>query len=104
VTVDFPTTSRELEMQLVQQGHFLLECVHNCGHTEPPFPSAHGESKYADLWRVVLDHPYWLSPGESPYRSEALPEALTPWCGIGAGSATPRHGPGCPPADTGCLH
>lgn len=98
--VNFQAASKNLETALQSRGHFFLECVHNCGHAEPPFEAPLGLSTYAGLWQFVFDHPYWLEPGASPYLKEGLPAAMPPWCGIGAGSATPRTGvcpnkPGC---------
>ncbi|MCS6915710.1 MAG: hypothetical protein RMK29_10090 [Myxococcales bacterium] len=93
--ISFHNASQELENALVRGGHFFLECIHNCGHAEPPFEGPPGLSKYAGLWQFVFDHPYWLRAGESPYRTGPLPAGLPPWCGIGKGSARPRTGP-CP--------
>ncbi|MBI5489857.1 MAG: hypothetical protein HY905_21155 [Deltaproteobacteria bacterium] len=90
--LEFQTTSRHLEDALVADGHFFVECVHNCSHAEPPFAPPPGESTYSFLWRFVLDHPYWLRDGESPYQVTGLPVASPEWCGLGPGSATIRVG------------
>lgn len=87
--LSFQTMSGDLENGLQSGGHFFLECVHNCGHSEPPFSG--GASAYEGLWQFVLDHPFWLPAGYSPY-SQALPSTLPAWCGIGKGSAVPRTG------------
>lgn len=87
----FEDISHTLEDELIKDGHFFVECVHNCGHSEPPFAGPAGYSKYKGLWDFVLDHPYWLAPGESPY-SGGLPADMPEWCGIGKDSATPRTG------------
>ena len=34
--IRFNVISKTLENELTRDGHFLLECVHNCGHAEPP--------------------------------------------------------------------
>lgn len=53
---------------------------------------AAGFSKYQSLWQFVMDHPYWLPKGQSPYLTDGLPKVMPEWCGIGKGSATPRTG------------
>jgi len=87
----FQTLSKQLEKDLTDSGSFFLECVHNCGHSEPPFASG-VSSKYQGLWDFVLDHPYWLPAGQSPYQTLGIPSSVPEWCGIGAGSAQPRTG------------
>jgi predicted esterase len=98
--MNFVETSQELETSLTAGGHFFLECIHNCGHAQPPLDVPPGLSAFAALWQFVFDHPYWLKPGESPYLQGGITPSLPMWCGIGAGSATPRTGeclepPGC---------
>jgi len=96
--MNFDRASKRLESSLVTDGHFFLECVHNCGHDVPPFdaPPA-GGLVFEPVWRFVLDHPYWLGAGQSPYTSQALPAAFPSWCGKGQGGATPRPaGAACP--------
>ncbi len=98
--VNFQTASKALETQLVKDGHFFVECVHNCGHAEPPLEAPAMLSKYAAFWEFAFAHPYWLGTGESPYKASGLPSSYPSWCSIGAGSATPRTGmcpdkPGC---------
>jgi len=97
---NFEDTSHDLEMHLESGGHFFVECIHDCGHAEPPLEAPPGASKYAAIWRFVLQHPYWLRAGESPYLVSGLPDDLPDWCGIGRGSATPRVGD-CP--GSACL-
>jgi len=89
--LNFTDISHDLEMNLTSGGHFFLECIHNCGHAVPPFDPPPGESKFKSLWQFALDHPFWLDPGESPYKA-GLPGDLPAWCGIGMNSATPRTG------------
>lgn len=98
--MNFEETSKTLEKSLDDGGHFYLECVHNCGHAEPPLDAPAGMTNFAALWQFVFDHPYWLKPGSSPYTSDGIPKELPTWCGIGAGSSTPRTG-SCPNAP-GC--
>lgn len=99
ITVDFQASSLALEAELVADGHSIIECVHNCGHGVPPFEDG-GELSAAPLWEYFMNHPYWLSPGNSPYRWSGLPDSFPSWCGVGAGSASPRTGecaaPACP--------
>ncbi len=93
VAIDFEAGSHNLESALVDAGHPVLECIHNCGHSEPPFePPSPELTKYIGMWRFWLDHPYWLADGETPW-SEGLPEGTPDWCGLGVGTATPREGP-----------
>ncbi len=90
--MDFNQTSQTLESELAADGHFVLECIHNCGHAAPPFEVPNAPTAFAPMWEFVLQHPAWLTPGTSPYQTEGIPEAIPPWCGIGVGSATPRTG------------
>ncbi len=103
VGMDFMVASHSLEDGLVAGGDFFIECKHNCGHVEPPLDAHAGESKYAPIWRFAFDHPFWLGPGQSPWAS-GLPADMPAWCGIGKGGATPRSGPGCPPAENPCQY
>ena len=91
VAVDFNNTSLDLETNLDADGHFILECIHNCMHTAPPFDMAPGQTAFAPMWDFVLAHPYWLEDGESPYADE-IPENTPEWCGVGVGGSTPREG------------
>jgi predicted esterase len=89
--LSFQTLSTTLESDLTSRGHFLVECVHNCGHSTPPFEPSQG-SLFGSMWQFAFDHPFWLSPGVSPYQSIGLPAGMPAWCGIGKGGATPREG------------
>ena len=89
--LNFTDISHDLETHLAAGNHFFVECVHNCGHSVPPFEPPPGESKFKSLWQFSLDHPFWLDPGESPYQN-GLPADLPAWCGVGMGGATPRTG------------
>jgi predicted esterase len=91
--VNFEDASRELEGALGTDGHFMVECTHNCGHAVPPFDAPPpGGLRFDMMWRFLLDHPYWLPVGQSPYASAsgALPPSFPSWCALGAGKATPR--------------
>ncbi|HGG57930.1 MAG TPA: hypothetical protein ENK31_09065 [Nannocystis exedens] len=93
VAVDFDQASQALEVGLVEDGHFVLECVHNCQHSTPPFDVPMGLPTFAPLWMFALDHPYWLEDGDSPYAATgALPSGYPEWCAIGAGNAEIRVG------------
>lgn len=96
VLLNFEKASKALENHLKKDGHFFIECIHNCQHAEPPITPNAGKSKYESLWDFFLRHPFWLKPGESPYLITSWPYANVPWCGIGAGSAKSRTG-SCPP-------
>jgi predicted esterase len=85
----FDAASKDLENNLQANGHFFIECLHSCGHSQPPFTAPAGKSQYAGLWQFVFDHPFWLTPGDSPYKATGLPDTLPKWCGIGKGSAGP---------------
>lgn len=91
VAVDFNATSLDLELNLDAEGHFVLECIHNCMHAAPPFDMAAGETAFAPMWEFVMAHPYWLEDGQSPYLG-GVPDSMPEWCGVGLGGATPREG------------
>ncbi len=93
VAVDFDETSQELEKGLDEDGHFVVECVHNCQHSTPPFDAPMGFPTFAPLWMFALDHPYWLADGDSPYaEAGGLPLGYPEWCAIGVGSSEIRVG------------
>jgi hypothetical protein len=87
IIIDFEATSKDLEQNLEADGHFVLECIHNCNHSTPPFQVEPGETSFAPLWDFFLDHPYWLAPGESPYEEFGIPAGMPDWCAIGVGNA-----------------
>jgi predicted esterase len=89
--MDFKQTSADLEAHLVADGHFVVECIHNCGHAPPPFALPGAPTDFAPMWAFVLAHPYWLEPGASPYAA-GLPPEMPTWCAPGVGRATPREG------------
>jgi poly(3-hydroxybutyrate) depolymerase len=91
--VMFDQAMRNLEAGLQQGGHFVVECIHNCGHGVPPLEPVEGQSLFTPLFRFVTDHPYWLPDGVSPYTTEGLPLGMPPWCAIGVGNAIARTDP-----------
>ena len=89
IVIKFQETSQDLEMHLVEGGHFVVECIHNCNHSTPPFEVPDDMTAFAPLWDFMFAHPYWLEPGQSPYNSEGLPPSMPTWCAIGVGNAVP---------------
>jgi predicted esterase len=83
----FETLSKNLETDLDKDGHFIVECIHNCGHAVPPFEYM---PPLEIIWRFLLDHPFWESRGASVYSDAGLPKSAPTWCAIGKGKATPR--------------
>lgn len=104
IGMDFSVASKTMEQKLTSDGHFFIECKHNCGHVEPPLDAPMGESKYAGMWQFALNHPFWLPEGQSPFLETGLPPEMPSWCSIGANSATPRSGGGCPEAENPCVN
>jgi hypothetical protein len=92
VAVDFEAASQNLEQGLSADGHFILECVHNCAHGAPPFDAPMSMTEFEPLWRFVVDHPYWLEDGQSPWSDAGLPSGMPQWCAVGAGQAMIREG------------
>lgn len=87
--LNFNTASTNLRNSLRSNGHFVMECVHNCGHAAPPVDDP--AAGLSVLYRFAMDHPFWLSPGQSPWASTGMPPGTPSWCSI-AGSPTPRGG------------
>lgn len=93
---NFSDGSKDLEDELVSEGEFFVECIHNCGHAVPPFDVPAGGTLFQSMWDFVLAHPYWVAPGTSPWQTSGFPAGFPGWCGMGKGSAVPRTGPnGC---------
>ncbi len=97
--MNFHQTSQTLGAELTEDGHVVLECIHNCGHAAPPFEIPGAPTTFAPLWEFTFDHPYWLPAGLSPYTG-GIPATMPEWCAVGMGSSTPRTGectgePGC---------
>jgi len=89
--LSFAALSNYLEDYLTEDGHFFVECIHNCFHAEPP-SDEEAQTKYAFLWAFAFDHPYWLEDGKSSYLVNGLPDMFPEWCGIGDESAEIRQG------------
>jgi predicted esterase len=102
IGMDFSVASHTLEQELTSEGHFVVECKHNCGHVEPPLETPPGQSKFAGMWHFALDHPFWLAAGDSPWLVDGVPEQAPAWCGIGMGGSEPRTGGGCPEPENPC--
>jgi len=102
IGMNFSVASRALETAMTADGHFLVECRHNCGHVEPPLTPVAGESQYAGMWQFALNHPFWLPAGQSPFIAAGLPASMPAWCAIGMGNSSPRSGGGCPAAENPC--
>lgn len=88
--VDFERATNNLKSALNRDGHFVMECIHNCGHAAPPIDDP--TIGLGVLYSFALDHPYWLRDGESPYSADGFPPGTPGWCDIGVGSATIRTG------------
>ena len=95
IGMDFSVASQALETGMTADGHFLIECVHNCGHAVPPIAAPPGQSQFAGLWEFLFNHPYWLPAGQSPYMKSGLQD-LPAWCAIGQNNAVPRSDTDCP--------
>lgn len=90
--INFDQVSRDLEQGLDGDGHFVLECVHNCAHGQPPFDVPMAMTEFEPLWMFALDHPYWLEDGASPWLETGIPTDMPAWCAIGSGNAEIREG------------
>jgi hypothetical protein len=89
--LQFEQGSSNLETSLENDGHFLVECIHDCGHAEPPFEPPANATKFSALWEFVEAHPFWTSEGASPY-SKSLPETLPSRCGVQRRQRIAAHG------------
>jgi predicted esterase len=87
--MDFEVASNNLEAELEAAGHFVMECIHNCGHAVPPVDTAAG---LGVLYSFALDHPWWVTGGHSVYTADGMPEGTPDWCALGAGHAVIREG------------
>ena len=96
IAIDFASASPQLEQDLENNGHPVLECIHNCTHATPPFEAPLDQPDlptFAPTWEFMLAHPYWLEDGDSPYADfEELPSPWPDWCAMGAGNAVERVG------------
>lgn len=69
--IDFEPATKALEQHMQDEGHFIVECEHDCGHDEPPFDPPPGKSKFAAFWDFVNDHPTGRSPASRRTKKQA---------------------------------
>jgi predicted esterase len=69
-TLSFDDTTRDMLDRLRADGHFVVACEHDRGHTLPP-----GGIGYA--YQFLMDHPRGVSP--EPYAA-GLPAGFPAWC------------------------
>ncbi len=80
--IDFHAASERYAAALLEDGHFVVTCEHTEGHAMPPMePPVKGQTTFYALWQFMLDHPYSLDAGESPYE-DGLPDFFPEWCGL----------------------
>lgn len=82
LVLSFDRASQRYRDALLADGHFVLACTHDAGHAMPPIMGPPGSTRFYALWRFMLDHPYGLPPGESPYKTTGLPPEMPSWCSI----------------------
>jgi hypothetical protein len=83
LVVDFNAASQKYRDALRKDGHFVMECTHDAGHAMPPVdPPPDGGTRFEMLWQFMLDHPYSLPSGTSPYQTTGLPPWFPKWCSI----------------------
>lgn len=81
--VNFDTASQRLRDELINDNHFVMTCVHDSGHQMPPIEAPMGSgTRFWSLWTFMLDHPYGLGAGASPYLNSGIPAGFPPWCQI----------------------
>lgn len=91
----FDVLMKDMEAGLQRDGHYFIECVHDCGHAPPLLmPPAGGKSPLAPLFEFLLNHPYGLPDGAG-----MMPADIPPFCNDkGMGSAPPPPPIMCPAA------
>lgn len=87
--MQFDKLSQNLESGMSADGLGMIECVHNCGHTVPPFDTPSSGIRFEALYDFMLSHPYGLADGELAY-PDGLPSTFPSWCALGRGNAVPR--------------
>jgi hypothetical protein len=81
--INFNQASQKYRDALLADHHFVVQCEHDAGHAIPPIPApTDGGTRFVPLWQFMLDHPYGLPPGYSPYLQSGLPASFPPWCSI----------------------
>ncbi len=68
----FDDSTRYLSGALQDDGHLVIECMHQGGHT---IPQQAGET----VWTFFADH---VRGAQSPYESSDLPSPLSDWCAV----------------------
>jgi hypothetical protein len=82
--LDFHEASLKYRDVLLADGHFVATCMHDAGHGVPPFEPPEGHTKFYAMWKFMLDHPYGLPAGTSPYLPGGLPDFYPDFCSIPA--------------------
>lgn len=82
LALSFQDASLRLIDELRSHDHFVVQCTHEAGHGVPPIEVPEGDTKFRSLWRFMMDHPYGLEPGWSPYLETGLPDVFPEWCSI----------------------
>lgn len=87
--LSFEEASIRYRDALLDDGHFVVECVHGSGHGVPPIEAPEGVTRFQMLWRFMLDHPYDLPAGASPYHQAGLPDSFAEWCRVASPPPSP---------------
>jgi hypothetical protein len=82
--IDFHAASLRLREELLLEGHFVVSCTHDRGHTLPPITPAPGETRFSFVWQFFAAHPYGMAPATSPWLTAGLPSSAPSWCEIPA--------------------
>ncbi|MCA9541266.1 MAG: hypothetical protein KC620_20335, partial [Myxococcales bacterium] len=80
--LSFHEASQRLRDALLDDGHFVVTCMHDAGHGVPPVEPVPGTTLFQFFWEFMLDHPYDISGYESPYLDEGLPPSFPDFCDI----------------------
>jgi hypothetical protein len=80
--IEFEPASLKLREALMAHHHFVVSCTHDSGHGLPPVTEIEGQPRFRMLWQFMLDHPYGMDPGASPYFETGLPEQFESWCEV----------------------
>jgi hypothetical protein len=80
--ISFKDASIAYRDALLGDGHFVVQCIHDQGHAVPPITPPPGETKFTFLWQFMMDHPYTVPAGTSPWQQSGLPSSAPSWCTI----------------------
>ncbi|MBN2497636.1 MAG: hypothetical protein JXR96_23790 [Deltaproteobacteria bacterium] len=80
--LNFAQASQRYRDELIADEHFVITCVHDLGHQIPPIQPGDGGTKFRCMWRFMLDHPFTLEAGSSPYQQDGLNSDFPEWCEI----------------------